>query len=59
MSAVYAIIAVVIKCIIAISEGTVDWSKVKFVETNFVKIFFAIPILFFAYGAIVTMVCLF
>eukprot|EP01080_Neovahlkampfia_damariscottae_P010248 gene10248-2667_t len=54
-SALYAILAVVIKCIMAISNGEIDWSKVMFFETNFIKIFFAIPILFFAYGAIVTM----
>ena len=52
----YAITAVVIKCIMAISNGEINWSKVMFIETNFIKIFFAIPILFFAYGAIVTMV---
>eukprot|EP01080_Neovahlkampfia_damariscottae_P007079 gene7079-11242_t len=55
MSALYSIFAVGFRCFEKMYYQEIKWENVKFFETNFVRVFFAIPILFFAYGGVVTM----
>lgn len=54
-SALYAIFAVCYRSIEQISRGQINWSKVEWFSGDVTKIFFSLPILFFAYGSIVTL----
>lgn len=52
MSALFATFAVVLRSMENIRK--VNWAQVKLFSPNFIDIFFALPIMFFAFGSIVT-----